>query len=181
MGFKDIFIFKEEHEHKASKIMDLFLEDNIRNSYEGIISVCGISGCGKSEIAWWVARKLYKFGISSYVINLDRFYKVPVEGREEHRKDTGIIGHQEMDWDRINAEVKHYNNHDIKVLIFEGLYAGYIGGTQSYYIESSLEDAEYFRKLRGKEDEYSEWRAYVVGEEMSDIQKAMHKYNHKIC
>jgi hypothetical protein len=166
---KDIFLFLKEHEDKAQEIVDLFLEETVGNNYEGVVCISGISGCGKSEIAWWVARKLYKFGVSSYVINLDRYYKVNADVRNCHRKETGVIGHFEMDWDRIDKELKLFEVNETRVLIFEGLYANYVTGGINFGIEGNIESSDEFRLLRGKEDETNEWRKYVVGEEYADI------------
>jgi hypothetical protein len=176
---KDIFVYLQEHKDKAKNVVDFYLEETVSNKYEGILNICGISGTGKSEIAWFVSRELYKKGISSHVVNLDRFYKVNADVRNTWRKKTKIIGHEELDWDRIDKEIKMFCDNDTKVLIFEGLYAGYIDGV-TFYIEGNIESTEEFRKIRGKEDEKDEWRQYVVGEEYSDILSNMYRYNYTI-
>ena len=173
--FTDILKFTKEHEDKANKIVDLYLEVTLSNSYEGIICICGISGTGKSEIAWWVSRKLYKMGISSHKINLDRYYKTQVVEREQVREETDIIGHREMDWDKINEEINCFNHNDIRVLIFEGLYAGYINGI-TFFIDTDLEKAKKFRVERGKEREDTAWRKYVVKRENEEILRKKEDY-----
>ena len=53
---RDVFIFKKEHEERGQVVVDKFLDETVSNDYTGVIGICGISGCGKSETAWWVAR-----------------------------------------------------------------------------------------------------------------------------
>ena len=176
---KDIFVYLQEHKDKAKKVVDLYLENTVANNYEGILNICGISGTGKSEIAWFVSRELYKKDISNHVVNLDRFYKVNADVRNTWRKKTRIIGHEELDWDRVDKEIKMFCDNDTKVLIFEGLYSGYIDGI-TFYIEGDIESTEEFRKLRGKEDEDDAFRKMVVEEEYADIVKNSYKYNFNI-
>ena len=176
---KDIFIFLKEHEEKAKKIVDKFLDETVNKNYQGILCISGISGVGKSEIAWWCSRLLYKQGISSHVINLDRFYKVCAENRQEWRKKNNYIGHEEIDWIRVDEEIDLYNNNEIQVLIFEGLYGNYISGIK-FYIEGNIESSDEFRLMRGKENEKDAWRQYVVGEEYSDILNSLKYCTYKI-
>ena len=177
---KDILMFLDEHKEKAQRIVDLFLEDSVRYGYSGRIHISGISGTGKSEIAQLVHRKLYELGICSFVLNLDKFYKIPAERRKIWRKDTGIIGHEEYDWDAIEKELIIFDNNSIRVLIIEGLYAHYVEGGLSFYIEGNIESTDSFRRLRKKEPEESDWRQYVVGCEYADILANKHKCDHVI-
>ena len=163
--FKDILLFEEEHRRKANEITAHLL----LNMRKLVVGVCGISGTGKSEIAWWINRLLYKNNTSGHIVNLDRFYKIPVEKREEFRRETRVIGPAEMDWKSINAEIFRFRNNDFDVLIFEGLYAGYVDTNYLYYIEKS--DAFKFRKLRGKEDEENAFRRFVVKMESHAVEK----------
>ena len=176
---RDVFIFKKEHEERGQVILDKFLDETVDSDYTGVIGICGISGSGKSEVAWWVARKLYKLGISSHVINLDRYYKIPAKDRNAWRKENNYIGRKEMDWNRINDEVYKFGDNAIKVLIVEGLYAGYVNGI-TFFLEDTIEGTDQWRKLRGKEDEEDEFRQYVVGEEYADILSGMRLYDYKI-
>ena len=172
---KDIFIFLPEHEQKAKKIFDIFLENKLSNNYEGIICIGGCSGTGKSEIAWFLARQLYKLGVSSHIVNMDRLYKVPAKDRDRVRKATGVIGVNEIDWDRIDDELKLFNENDTRVLIIEGLFAGYINGLR-FLIKGDIKDTEEFRRLRGKEDELDSFRKEVVKKEYNDVMTTNYDY-----
>ena len=176
---KDIVIHLPEHEVKAKKIVDLFLEETIPSNYEGILNITGCSGTGKTEVAWFVSRQLYKLGISSHVVNLDRLYKVNAKVRNDWRRKTGIIGHEEMNWKRINEEILMFANNNTQVLIFEGLYSGYIDGI-TFCIEGTIASTEEFRKLRGKENEEDAFRKIVVEEEYAEILKKADYYNYRI-
>ena len=83
---KDFFVFLPEHTSKACKIVDYFLEETVQNKYEGILGISGISGVGKSEIASEVHRLLYDKGICSYIINLDKYYRINADVRTAWRK-----------------------------------------------------------------------------------------------
>ena len=147
--FKDCLLFKESQEEIASNIASAYKKDvNIGNGL--VVSIFGVAGTGKSEIAWWVARKLYGMNFSSHIIALDRFYKIPVLEREDTRRRTKIIGPDEMDWDRINEEIQFFKALDrIDVLIIEGLYSGYVEGCNlRVYLEGDVKSTYSFRKER---------------------------------
>ena len=177
---KDIFVFLKEHTTKAKRIVDLFMEATVKDSYEGIIGISGISGTGKSEIASEVNRMFYEIGISSFVINMDKYYLVNAEVRNTWRKKKKYIGHKEIDWIRLDEDIRKFSNNNIKVLIVEGLYSNYIDGAYKFYIDGNIESTDEFRLLRGKEIETDEWRQYVVGEEYADILSNIHCCNHTI-
>ena len=86
--FNESLLFKEEHEVKAGNILSA-----IRGLPTGrkVITIYGESGSGKSEVAWWLNRKLYREGVPAYVVSMDRFYKVKVGDRTQHRIETGTI------------------------------------------------------------------------------------------
>ena len=157
MGFNESLLFLKEHEEKAEKIISLI------DTYPTSLSVFGVSGTGKSEVSWWISRKLYKKGISSHMVSLDRYYQTKVSERNKVRKETSVIGHLEMDWKRINAEFWWFAKGGADVLIFDGLYAGYIERADLKICLDGDGDSTYeFRKLRGKENPDSDWRKYVV-------------------
>ena len=182
MMHNDTFLFLKEHKVKATHIVDHFVERAIEKTpitYDGIICIYGCSGTGKSEIAWNVSRILYKRGICSHIINLDRFYKIEAKDRNAWRKENDYVGHKEMDWDRVNAEINRWTSHCYKVLIFEGLYASHISGMR-FFIEGTPESTKEFKKLRGKENEDDEWRKEVVRREYEDIMANISKTDYTI-
>lgn len=142
-----------------------------------IVSICGFPGTGKSEIAWWLNRKLYRMNVSAHTMSLDRFYKEPVESRSRVRKETGCIGSEEMDWSRIEEELETFKNlNRISVLIVEGLYAGYVKHTNlSVYVDGDLDETYKIRKLRHKEDPDSDWRREVLKKECASISAMKHR------
>ena len=164
--FNESLLFKEEHEVKAKKIME-----NLPEARQ-VICIAGISGSGKSEVAWWLARKLYRKNITSHIINLDRFYKVKVDDRTEHRIKTGVIGWQEMDWLKINQEVVNFHScyDSFDYLIVEGLYGGYVN-SGCFKVFLDAEDTYEFRKLRGKENPDDNFRKFVLYQENYSVLK----------
>jgi hypothetical protein len=177
---KDILVFLDEHTTKARQVVDFYLEDTVGRNYEGIIGISGISGTGKSEVASECNRILYEIGISSFVINMDKYYRVNADVRNKWRKEECYIGHKEIDWYALDKEIKRFRDNKIKVLIVEGLYSNYITGAIKFYIEGNIESSDEFRLLRGKEIETDPWRQYVVGEEYADILESLQYCNYTI-
>ena len=172
--FKDNLLFKEEQEEIANSIVENFKPGtNIGNGL--VICIFGISGTGKTEVAWWTSRKLYDKNFSSHIISLDRFYRIPVLDREDYRRRTRIIGAEEMDWIRIEEEIEAFRTLDkIDVLIVEGLYAGYIEPSNlRVYLEGTIESTYEFRKLRGKENPDSSWRHFILTKENDAVFKSL--------
>ncbi len=171
MGFNESLHFKEEHKFKAQWIKDEYRNEKWEKG-NLIITIGGGPGTGKSEIAWWLARKLYRIGVCSHILSLDRFYKIPVCDRNKKRRITKIIGYKEMDWRRINKEICEFRNNLVKILIVEGLYSGYIKDVDlKVHLEGSMQDTYDFRKIRGKENPDSTWRKYVIRREYKSIEK----------
>jgi len=172
--FKDNLLFQEQHEDIASDISTAYIPGiNIGNGLT--ISIFGSSGTGKSEVAWWLSRKLYCKNFSCHTVALDRFYKIPVEEREDHRKRTKIIGPKELDFERIDYEIAEFKKRNrIDVLIIEGLYAGYVDGTNMrVFLEGSVNSTYSFRKMRGKENPDSDWRKFVLEREHAAVLRSV--------
>lgn len=177
--YKDVYIFLEEHKEKAHKIVDLFMTRTRKYGYNGICCISGVSGCGKSEIAHFVSQYLYDAGISSHIINLDKYYKIHHSIRNQHRRKSGLIGPDEINWKEVERELFKYDNNKIQVLILEGLYASKVEGIR-FHIECSIEESEYFRKTRNKEPEDTDWRRFIVGEEYSKIMETVKDCDYRI-
>ena len=172
--FKDNLLFCEKHEEVANQIVSAYQPGiNIINGL--VVVIFGGAGTGKSEVAWWLSRKLYCKNFSSHILGLDRFYKVPVEEREATRKTTLEIGPNEIDFERVADEVElFYNNDHIDVLIIEGLYAGYIPiSNLRVYLSGDLDSTYEFRKRRGKENPDSDWRKFVIQKEQEAVVKSL--------
>lgn len=183
MLYKDTLLFEKEHDENARRIVDLFLEDTVHENddqcYCGILCIAGTSGCGKTETAIIASDLLYRCGLTTHIIHLDKYYIVPPDQREAHRKQTMVIGRDEMDWDAIDAEIDFFSNHKVKVLIVEGLYSAWIDGHR-FFIEATIEGTEDFKIRRGKENELDEWRQFVVGEEFKAVQASKYMCQHII-
>ncbi len=199
----DKLIFKAKHETNAKKIVKKFLETYKRGN-RMIICIGGESGTGKTETGFYVREALYNCGIKSQLVSIDDYYKTRWNERNEQRQKTKIIGHKEMDWDKINDVVstfhsswhrmlvlQHINkftnsldymgveNRNLEVVIFEGLYALYI--TDKYpvfkvYLKGTYKQTKRFRRERNKEP-HTEFRQKVLEKEHKEIIKTKLKAN----
>jgi phosphoribulokinase len=187
----DRLIIQQKHFNNAKQI---FPQVNDRD----IILICGGSGTGKTETADCLQEMLFNQQMQSLVISLDDYYIVHPKVRNFNRKKQGIdsVGLSEIDWEDIRricedynakknlytrryhkyAEVVEHNvieSEDINVLIFEGLYAGYLSkfglGEQIIYLEGNPSQTFDFRKQRRKENEEDPFRQQVVEKEFRII------------
>lgn len=159
-----------------------------------IVLIYGTSGTGKTETADCLQELLFNKGMQSIVLSLDDFYTVHHKVRNYNRKKQGIdsVGLKEIDWEHLRricqdfqnkkplhtrryhkyADVVEHNileSDEINVLIFEGLYAGYMKkfhvGDISVFLEGSPAQTLEFRKQRRKENEDDNFRKQVVDKE----------------
>lgn len=140
----DRVIIQPRHFQQAEKILP-------RISDRTIVLIYGTSGTGKTETADCLQELLYKKNKYSLTISLDDFYSVHHKVRNYNRKKLGLdsVGLSEIDWEQLKricqdfsekkpvhfrrvhkyADVIEHNvidTDDTHVLIFEGLYAGYM-------------------------------------------------------
>ncbi len=170
------------------------MNDNIKN----IVLIGGVSGSQKSECADCLQSRLYKQGLTSFVISLDDYYKIDSWEREQWRKCNGIekVGLEELDWVDLNRIIEDFHrkrdfhfrrihryaplteydkaeSKKIDVLIIEGLYAGYLrkfhSNNLSVYLDGTPSQTLEFRKMRKKEDENDDFRRQVVQKEFNTI------------
>ena len=173
--FRDNLLFLPEHKEKARKAVDYFLEYN----HGGTIGLFGRAGSGKSEIAWHIHRILYNIGLSSHVVPLDRYYMTAVDEREAWRRKHQYVGPAEMNWPLVFDEVSAFTNNNIDVVIFEGLYAGYIPCLSCYvYVEAG--DTYKFRKERGKEDPDSDFRRWTLEHENEAVDRVLKRVDIRV-
>lgn len=148
-----------------------------------------------SEISLTLQEDLWeKYKIRTKIIHLDDYYKIPPISREKHRKDTDIVGREEIDWKKIENIIHSFKENrryirvqrihkylddyefcitpckDIDVIIFEGLFSLYIQELNyKCYLNGSPEDTWKFRVKRGKENPHDEFRKYVVQREANCV------------
>ena len=199
----DLLHVEQHHIEKAE-----FIVDKIMKHYHGkpmIISIGGGSGTGKTEITQEVHKKMYndsKYKLFS--ISNDDYYLTPPEERNKKREENNIIGHKELNWNKINklseafknqstAYIQEYHLYSNKFLhtefnfsgvdwlIFEGLYAGFLKGVDLYfYLDANYLQTYRFRKTRGKEDPDDNFRKRVLKIEGDEIRKTKDKADYII-
>ena len=194
----DIVIIEEIHERKAEIIYPKIIDKYSGNKM--VITICGTSGTGKTEIATVLQRNLfYKDGIKAKQIHIDDYYTTDFHTRNQNRKETGIIGKDEINWAKLNHVVEIFrsnlpklyvrrihkfidsveycicNNRKIDVLIVEGLYGNYLDDKDyAVYLEGNISQTYKFRKKRGKEDPDNNFRQVVLSIESEDVLNSKH-------
>lgn len=183
----DRLIIQDKHLRSAKKIIKRVEDKNI-------VLIYGTSGTGKTETADCLQELLFNKGMQSIVLSLDDFYTVHHKVRNYNRKKQGLdsVGLKEIDWEHLRricqdfqrgkplhtrryhkySDVVEHNiieSDEINVLIFEGLYAGYMRkfdvGNVSVFLEGSPAQTLAFRKERRKEDENDDFRKQIVDKE----------------
>lgn len=188
----DKVIIEEIHIKKAEIVLKPLLKKYKPKMLAGIGA---ISGCGKTEIALVLQEKLWEdHSIRTKIIHLDDYYKIPPISREKHRRETDVIGREEIDWIKLQGIIKSYRENkkyirvqrihkylddyefcitpskDIDIILVEGLFSLYIQELDyKVYLDGSAEDTWEFRVKRGKEDENDEFRKYIVKREANSV------------
>ena len=189
----DIIIIEEIHRKKSGIILPEIIKRY--NNKKFIVTISGISGTGKTEIASVIQHDLfYKHGLRAKQIHLDDYYKTDFHSRNNIRKETGIIGKDEISWKKLEKVVRKFRSNDLKlyvqrihrflddveycispnrkidILIVEGLYGSYLSDKDfSVYLDGNIEDTYKFRKLRGKENPDDDFRRTVLEKESNCV------------
>jgi hypothetical protein len=187
--YGDTLLFEPHQKTKANKIASfLFATPKLPT----ILAIHGVSGTSKSEIAFLLQKKLLDKGISSYCLSIDDYFlSHPVE-RRATRERTGIIGHKEINFKKLNCIIKDFrtrreswvqeyylfyknlrhsriNFRLVDCLIIEGIYAGYINADNYVYLQASEKNTYNFRKTRGKENPDDPFRQKVLQIEREEV------------
>lgn len=188
----DKVIIEEIHIQKANIVLESLLKIY---KPKMLLGIGAISGTGKTEIASVLQEKLWEgYKIRTKIIHLDDYYKIPPISREKHRRETDIIGREEINWNKLQNIIKSFKEgkkyirvqrihkflddyefcitpcKDIDLIVFEGLFSLYIQEVDcKVYLEGSPSDTLEFRIKRGKENEHDEFREYVVKRESNSV------------
>ncbi len=126
----DKICIKESHIKKAERILPALEKEIARVKGNGkakvVVTVCGGSGVGKSEIASLLAYMLTEKGQSCYVLSGDNYpHRIPCENdkkREEvyekggHEALVNYLGsQQEIDFKKVNHILKDFKNGKEKI------------------------------------------------------------------
>ena len=158
----DIIIIKDEHEKKANIIYIELLE---RYKNKIVLTICGVSGTGKTEVSIVLQSILYRYNKkNTKIIHMDEYYKVAPNIRNKVREETEIIGPEEINWDKLKSNIdKHKKDKDCNVIIVEGIYANYLENKDfGVYLNGKNIDTYEFRKERGKENPDDEFRKHIL-------------------
>jgi replicative DNA helicase len=140
--------------------------------------------------------------IKSKCVHIDDYYKTTWKERNKIRKQTNIIGKDEINWKILNKVLNDFNkkekflhiqrihkylddieytispNESIDVLILEGLYALYATHFDlGVYLEGNYDQTYGFRKMRNKENPDNKFRVKVVQIESRSVWNSKQKAN----
>jgi len=190
----DIVNIGEVHIKKA----EFILPEIVGIFYKGtklVVVVSGVSGTGKTEVTALLQRWLFeRYRIRAKIIHLDDYYRSDFHSRNEVRRETGIIGKEEIDWKKLNRIINNFKSNEkklyiqrihryldsieyticltknIDIILVEGLYANYLEGKDfGIYLDGNISDTYEFRKERAKENPDDEFRQYVLEKEYNCV------------
>ena len=107
----DKLIFKPEHQEKADWACNLFAKHLMTNE-KPVFSLFGEAGTGKSEIAYLIATR-YARSIPCIVVHLDDYYKTLPADRNRARRESGVIGIEEINWGLLDRTIRGYRHERI--------------------------------------------------------------------
>ena len=142
----DNIIIQQQHKDKAKYIFK-----HIKN--HEVIAIGGGSGTGKTEIAICLQDLLLTRKKKYQVISEDNFYNTHWRNRTRVRKQSDVIGLQEIAWEELETVIGVYKRLPCyDGVIVEGLYTNYIHGKDvGIFLEGTIKQTEKFRRLRKKE------------------------------
>jgi len=187
----------EKHQIPKSTDLSYMLAQLYSEQEKLLVGLCGPSGTSKSEISFQIQENLYSLEIPCFIISIDDWYKTDWSNRNQIRQETGKIGHQEINWRKLNKVTKNFkslksthaniqvlnkytdslqhtriNTNKIGILLIEGIYAGYVRGLDILiYLDATYEDTYSFRKARGKENPDSSFRKQVLKIEEKEVKE----------
>lgn len=188
----DRIIIQDLHIKKANYILPKILKFQ-ENKSKYVLGVAGQSGVGKTEVASVLQELLFKHEQRVKLLHIDDYYLTHWETRNSVRKKTGVIGKEEINWNKLNKVIRDFKSgknklyvqrihkflnaiehcispgNNIDILIVEGLYAGYCEADFKVYLDGQISDTYDFRKLRMKENPDNSFRHKVLEKEASCV------------
>lgn len=168
---------KQDYFGLSHKIVAALKKQSLLDKKKLVIGICGESGSGKSVTAKCLKLTLEKSGISSHILHMDCYFKLPPKNNHEKRKeDIAWVGVGEVKMDlwqshinafKSNAETLtlpvvdyeknlffDYQQHlnEVSVLIVEGGYAFYLEELDyKIFLEKNYKDTLEARRSRTRE------------------------------
>jgi len=82
------------------------------------IAVGGESGSGKSTSAYCLREELSTQGISSTILHMDSYFKLPPKDNHKRRTESlDFVGPQEVDLEKINNHISSFKNNEVEIQI----------------------------------------------------------------
>ncbi|PTT42775.1 hypothetical protein DBR28_01830 [Chryseobacterium sp. HMWF028] len=182
----DVINLEQKHLDTAENIYEK-IKKTFQMPQKWVVGICGESGSGKSVTAFALRKVLEEKGITSLVIQMDDYFKLPPKSNHENRqKSLNNVGMHEVHLDKIQETIKkfkekesfitkpliHYAENsvteeileieDIQVLIIEGTYVLNIDDFDvSIFIDRTYKDT-YENRMKRNRDEQSDFVEKVL-------------------
>ncbi|MFY1047178.1 uridine kinase family protein [Chryseobacterium sp. GP-SGM7] len=195
----DVINLEQRHLETAENIYKIIKQNN-GHAEKRAIGICGESGSGKSVTAYALKKVLEENNITSYVIQMDDYFKLPPKSNHENRqKSLDNVGMGEVHLDIIQENIQHFkegisgiekplvhyqNNtiskeavdlENVEVLIVEGTYILNIDAFDfSIFIDRNYKDT-YEDRMDRNRDEQSDFVEKVLDIEHNIIHQFKEK------
>lgn len=191
----DVINLEHKHLDTAENIYEI-IKGKYNHAEKWAIGICGESGSGKSVTAFALKKVLEENGITSLVIQMDDYFKLPPKTNHENRqKSFDNVGMHEVHLELIEENIKvfkegrstiikplvHYQDNsiseeildtkDVQVIIIEGTYVLNIDDFDfSIFIDRNYKDT-YENRMKRNRDEQSDFVEKVLDIEHNIIRQ----------
>lgn len=171
------------HEKVSKTIYSLLCEKVKNKSKVYVITICGESGCGKTETGKALVNEFQKNGVLAILLGQDNyFFYPPLENDAMRKKDAEWLGpHKEVNLELLNRHLLNAKNgantisvphinydlnsrttvpiniEGIEVIIVEGTYTSFLKYVDTkIFIDEDYKETLKYRKLRNRGNEVND-------------------------
>ncbi|MFH1395086.1 MAG: glycosyltransferase [Candidatus Omnitrophota bacterium] len=174
----DVLLTRAYHKKSAQKISKFLIPKILSTSTKCVISICGESGSGKTEITEELYKILIKNNIKTISLHQDDYFRYPPKTNHNlRRKDLSLVGLSEVKLHLLNNNIKRFKDittvkfqkplvyfnenrigketlkcHDAKVMLIDGTYTGFLKHVdKKIFLTRSYKDTARTRVIRKRD------------------------------